>query len=138
MDGEQRGAREMNDDNILSRIPGELLAPTRNDLLQAQPDGPATQRVVQHLLESKPHPEMGYRACLGILRLAKAYSAERLEAASQRALLLEACSYRSLKSILSRSLDRQTILEPAPDKPGPQHRNIRGGEYYGPGDTRIQ
>jgi len=46
MDGEQRGAREMNDDNILSRIPGELLAPTRNDLPQAQPDGPATQRVL--------------------------------------------------------------------------------------------
>lgn len=104
----------------------------------AESVGPATAKVVSSILESKPHPEMGYRACLGILRLAKAYSAERLEAASQRALLLEACSYRSLKSILSRSLDRQTILEPAPDKPGPQHRNIRGGEYYGPGDTRIQ
>ncbi len=104
----------------------------------AQSVGPATAKVVGAILESKPHPEMGYRACLGILRLAKAYSAERLEAASQRALLLEACSYQSLKSILSRSLDRQTILEPAPDKPGPQRRNIRGGEYYGPADTRIQ
>ena len=49
MDGEQRGAREMNDDNILSRIPGELLAPTRNDLPQAQPQGPATQRVLIRL-----------------------------------------------------------------------------------------
>jgi len=95
--------------------------------------------VVGSILESKPHPEMGYRACLGILRLAKAYTAERLEAASQRALLLEACSYRSLKSILSRSLDRQSVLEAAPpDRPGPQHRNIRGGEYYGPADSRIQ
>ena len=46
MDGDQRGAREMNDDNILSRIPGELLAPTRNDLPQAQADGPSTQRVL--------------------------------------------------------------------------------------------
>ena len=74
---------------------------------------------------------MGYRACLGILRLARAYSAERLEAASQRALLLAACSYRSLKSILSRSLDRQMLDDTEPDKPGPHHRNIRGGEYYG-------
>jgi hypothetical protein len=49
MDGEQRGAREMNDDNILRRIPGELLAPTRNDLPQAQPEGPATQRVLIRL-----------------------------------------------------------------------------------------
>jgi len=35
--------------DILSRIPGELLAPTRNDIAQAQPDGPATQRVVIRL-----------------------------------------------------------------------------------------
>jgi hypothetical protein len=68
-------------------------------------------------------------SCLGIMRLAKAYSAERLEAASQRALLLQACSSRSLKSILSRSLDRQIGLEPPTKKPGPRHGNIRGGEY---------
>jgi transposase len=83
----------------------------------AETVGPATANVVSTILESKPHPEMGYRACLGILRLAKGYSAERLEAASQRALLMGACSYRSLKSILSRSLDRQTTLEAHPDKP---------------------
>ena len=35
--------------DMLSRIPGELLAPTRNELPQAQPDGPATQRVVIRL-----------------------------------------------------------------------------------------
>jgi hypothetical protein len=64
------------------------------------------------------------------MRLAKAYSAERLEAASERALLLQACSYRSLKSILSRSLPRQIGLEPPTEKPGPQEGNIRGGEYY--------
>jgi transposase len=104
----------------------------------AETVGPATANVVSTILESKPHPEMGYRACLGILRLAKGYSAERLEAASQRALLMGACSYRSLKSILSRSLDRQTTLEAHPDKPGPRHRNIRGGEYYGQTGPLIQ
>jgi transposase len=92
--------------------------------------GPATAKVVSTILESKPHPEMGYRACLGIMRLARTYSPERLEAASQRALLLAACSYGSLKSILSRSLDRQTTLEAPAEKPGPRHGNIRGGEYY--------
>ena len=70
--------------------------------------GPATAEVIRTILESKPHPEMGYRACLGILRLAKTYSNQRLEAASQRALQLQACSYQSLKSILKRSLDQQT------------------------------
>ena len=104
----------------------------------AETVGPATAKVVSLILEKKPHPEMGYRACLGVLRLAKAYSAERLEAASQRALLLQACSYQSLKSILSRSLDRQITLETPTEKPGPQHGNIRGGEYYGQTGPLIQ
>ena len=68
----------------------------------AETIGPATAEVVRTILESKPHPEMGYRACLGIMRLAKTYTNERLEAASQRALQLQACSYSSLHSILKR------------------------------------
>ena len=69
--------------------------------------GTATAKVVRTVLESKPHPEMGYRACLGILRLAKAYSSQRLEAASQRALQLEACSYQKLNRFSNdRSIDK--------------------------------
>ena len=92
----------------------------------AETVGAATREVIRTILESKPHPEMGYRACLGILRLAKTYSNERLEAASQRALQLQACSYSSLQSILKRSLDRQTTLELEPASPGPRHENVRG------------
>ena len=94
--------------------------------------GPATAEVIRTILASKPHPEMGYRACLGILRLAKIYSSPRLEAASQRALQLQACSYSSLRSILKRSLDRQAVLAPDLNKPGPCHENVRGAEYYDP------
>jgi transposase len=99
--------------------------------------GPATAELVRIILESKPHPEMGYRACLGIMSLAKTYTAARLEAASQRALLLHAHSYPSLKSILKRSLDRQTVLELEVEKPGPQHDNIRGATYYDPPPTSL-
>jgi hypothetical protein len=60
------------------------------------------------------------------MRLAKAYTNERLEDASQRALQLQACSYTSLRSILKRSLDRQTTLAAEEGKPGPQHENARG------------
>jgi hypothetical protein len=81
---------------------------------------------------------MGYRACLGILRLEKIYSQERLEAASQRALQLQACSYQSLKSILKRSLDRQLQLEPETSAPGPRHENLRGPLYYDPPTTLVQ
>jgi transposase len=99
--------------------------------------GPATAQLVQTILESKPHPEMGYRACLGIMGLAKTYTTARLEAASQRALLLRAHSYQSLKSILKRSLDRQIELELEVEKSGPQHDNIRGAAYYDPPPTSL-
>jgi transposase len=92
--------------------------------------GPATAEVVRTILESKPHPEAGYRACLGILSLAKTYSALRLESASHRALLLRVYSYQSLKSILKRSLDQQPLLELESHPSGPHHDNIRGPHYY--------
>jgi transposase len=97
--------------------------------------GPATAQLVRIILESKPHPEMGYRACLGIMSLAKTYTAPRLEAACQRALLLRAHTLHSLKSILKQSLDRQTVLELEVEKPGPRHQNVRGATYYDPPPT---
>jgi transposase len=100
--------------------------------------GAATAEVIRTILAGKPHPEMGYRACLGILRLAKTYSDQRLEAASQRAVQLQACSYSSLRSILKRSLDRQTTLDPESGKPGPRHENVRGADYYDPPTTLLQ
>jgi len=100
--------------------------------------GASTAQVVQTILERKPHPEMGYRACLGILRLEKMYSRARLEAASQRAVQLQTFSYQSLKSILKNSLDRQLLLEPEPAHPGPEHENLRGPHYYDPPTTLVQ
>src|ERR1700730_11102626 len=78
----------------------------------AQTVGAATVQLFAAILESKPHPEMGYRSCLGILRLGQRYSNARLEAAAARAVSAGACSYRSVKSILERSLDRQPLETP--------------------------
>jgi transposase len=103
----------------------------------AETVGEATAQVVQTVLEKKPHPEMGYRACIGIISLGKTYSNQRLEAASKRALELGACSYQSLKSILKRSLDRQTTL-PEPERTGARHENVRGSQYYDPPTTLLQ
>ena len=100
--------------------------------------GTSTAEVVRTILESKPHPEMGYRACLGIMRLAKTYSKSRMEAASQRALKLKVCSYTSLRSILKRSLDRQITMDIEPERPGPTHENLRGPDYYDPAATIPQ
>jgi transposase len=81
---------------------------------------------------------MGYRACLGILRLAKTYSNPRLEAACRRAWEAQACSYPSLKSILKRGLDRQLTLAPEPERAGPEHENLRGGPYYQSPNKLVQ
>ena len=72
------------------------------------------------------------------MSLGKTYSHARLEAASQRAVQLQACSYQSLKSILKRSLDRQTTLTLEPERSGPKHENIRGAHYYDPPTTLLQ
>ncbi|MGQ5712442.1 Mu transposase domain-containing protein [Desulforudis sp. DRI-14] len=58
--------------------------------------GPYTSQLVKTVLESKPHPEQGFRTCMGIIKLAKQYSTERLEAACRRSLAIKAYSYRSI------------------------------------------
>jgi hypothetical protein len=75
---------------------------------------------------------------MGIMCLGRAYSHARLEAASRRALELGACSYQSLKSILKRSLDRQTGLPMEPERSSPRHENVRGAHYYDPPTTLLQ
>ena len=97
----------------------------------AQRVGPFTAQLFAEILQSKPHPEMGYRSCLGILRLGQRYAIERLEAASKRAVTTGACSYRSVKSILERGLDRQA-LETPPSSPPVAHQNLRGASYFDP------
>jgi hypothetical protein len=93
--------------------------------------GPATAQLFASIMASKPHPEMGYRSCLGMLRLGKKYSPARLEAAAQRALATGACSYRSVKSILERGLDSQPLEVPEA-RPPVAHDNIRGAGYFDP------
>jgi transposase len=92
--------------------------------------GPSTASLVDTILQSRTHPEQGFRSCLGILRLAKSFSPDRLEAASARAIKLQACSYQSVKSILNTGLDRQPDTESPSDRPPIQHPNIRGTDYF--------
>lgn len=92
--------------------------------------GPQTARLVKTLLEAKRQPEQGFRSCLGILRLGKLYSPERLEAAARRALSLGASSYKSIKSILENGLDKLANEEGVVLPPVTDHPNLRGSSYY--------
>jgi len=93
--------------------------------------GPDTASLVEVILRSRPHPEQGFRACLGILRLARQYGTDRLEAACRRGLEIGARSYGSISSILDKGLDRQPLPRAvqAPELPL-DHPNIRGSRYY--------
>jgi len=106
--------------------------------------GSATRDVVKWQLENRPHPEQGYRACLGLLNLAKHYGEARLEAACKRALAIGAPTRKSIKSILEAKLDQHPDLFPAPDNPlstvAPHHANVRGADYFrstSTGDTQA-
>lgn len=93
--------------------------------------GEATARVVETIITSREHPQQGYRASLGIIRLEKKYSRERLEAACRRAIAFGAYSYKSVCSILEKKLDQL----PLPDGQFSEtaiieHHNIRGKKYY--------
>jgi transposase len=94
--------------------------------------GPQTQKLVSFILENRPHPEQGYRSCLGVLRLQKRYTPQRLEAACARALAFKAYSYKNVESILKNGLDQQPLhtSSPQPHLPLLEHENLRGREYY--------
>lgn len=100
--------------------------------------GPYCGQAVAKLLASKPHPEQGYRACLGIMRLRRQYGVERLESACQRAVRLDACSYQCIKSILATATDRLPLPpNEAPAAAPIRHENLRGQAYYAPGESVI-
>jgi transposase len=91
--------------------------------------GPATAEVVTRQLAEHKHPEHGYRACLGLLSLAKRYGRSRLEAACMLALQLGACKYRHVRDILANNRD-QSAPAPAGDWVSPDHTHVRGPGYY--------
>lgn len=95
----------------------------------AEKTGPATRELVDRIMQSKAHPQQGFRACLGVMRLAKKYP-ERMEAASRRALVHGAFRYQSLKSILEKGLDRVPADGADGQRPVIDHENVRGPAYY--------
>lgn len=96
----------------------------------ASKTGPATAELVAKIMESRDHPLLGYRSCMGILHMGKSYGAERLEAASRRALAIGATSCSSMKSILKKGLDRCPLFDKTDNEPPIQHKNIRGAGYF--------
>ena len=90
--------------------------------------GPSTEALVIAVLANRPHPEQGFRTCLGVLRLFRGLDPARAESVAARALAIGALTYKSIASILQHNLDRaaasadsDTVIE---------HPNVRGPGYF--------
>jgi transposase len=97
--------------------------------------GPHTAELFRQILATKPHPEMGYRSCLGLVRLGGKHTTERLEAAAARALHFGAYSFHSVQSILDHHLENQPLTIPNTPPAAMLHDNIRGAAYF---DSTLQ
>jgi transposase len=97
--------------------------------------GPHTAELFRQILANKPHPEMGYRSCLGLVRLGGKLTTERLEAAAARALHFGAYSLHSVESILQHHLESQPLILPETPSPAILHDNLRGAAYF---DSTLQ
>jgi len=96
----------------------------------AEKIGPQTAQLIEAVLNARSVPQQGFRSCLGVLRLAKSYGDQRLEAACARALAIDAASYRSVESILKHNLDQKSLSQETSDLTPICHSNIRGSHYY--------
>ena len=114
--------RPKGDQEYLSWTPAKILT-------MASKIGVQTSAMMESIMNGRQYPEQGYRSCLGILRLAKAYSNERLEAACARGQKIGAQSYRSIAAILKAGLDRKPLAIPAKTV-DVIHENIRGRGYF--------
>lgn len=96
---------------------------------QAGEIGPDTAALVEIIMRERSHPEQGFRASVGIVRLVKSFGRQRLEAACGRALEIGARSFTSVNSILKNNLESKRPA-PAADEPAIAHNNIRGPRYF--------
>jgi len=103
---------------------------------EAELIGAQVARLARAIMESKRHPVQGYRAIMGIIRLARVWSKERVDAACARALAIGAYNYRSVRSILEKGLDQVPLKTEGPSL-SLEHENIRGGNYYREGGQRC-
>jgi transposase len=92
--------------------------------------GAACAAVVRWQMEHRPHPEQGYRACLGLKRLARSYGPQRLEAACARAMSVRSPRFKTVDAILKSGMDRQPVRAEPTQTSLPLHDNVRGPDYY--------
>ncbi|OGV63206.1 MAG: integrase [Lentisphaerae bacterium RIFOXYC12_FULL_60_16] len=130
---DDRRGRHTTDPSHMPRAHREYLSWTPSRIIHwAGTIGPNCARAVQQIIESRTHPEQGYRAALGIIRLSKSYEASRVDAACRRAMALDICRFQSIQSMLKHGKDREALSAETPVDTACRayHQNVRGAHYY--------
>ncbi|HZU83583.1 MAG TPA: IS21 family transposase, partial [Polyangiaceae bacterium] len=110
----------------------------------AESIGPQVGALVATMLRGEPHPELRYRACLGVVRLGKTYGPARLDNACARALALGSPRYRTVAEMLKRRLENAPLPDPShgdaaatsPGAPSLTDDHVRGGHYFDKEETK--
>jgi transposase len=92
--------------------------------------GSCTRQVGEAILSRYPHPQLGFRSCLGLIRLSESYGDLRTEAACRKALAMHSANYKTVKTILANHADKQPDKPAETPAPSVEHQNIRGADYY--------
>jgi len=92
--------------------------------------GNSTEVYIRQVLDKPQHAEQAYRSCQGIINLAGKVGKDRLNKACERASVYQDYSYKTIKVILEKKLDKIDDEKDQDDNDLPDHKNIRGKGYY--------
>jgi transposase len=123
----QRGARSTLEAHRPANHRAVIDTTVERLLARAEAMAPSVAQVLREQFHRKRHPEEALRVAQGILRLAEDFSPAQLVAACRRALELNACSYRSVRTLIT----TPPTSPPAEQRTAaPLHENVRGSEYF--------
>ena len=101
---------------------------------QAAAIGEPVKEYLTRVIEARRYPEQAYKSCKGILSLGKKVGEERLIKACRLGLVLQHYSYQAIEQILTNRQEEFIMNEEDTSDDTvptiPQHKNIRGKEYY--------
>jgi transposase len=90
--------------------------------------GPFCSEMVRRTMDHFPHPEMGFRSCAGLIRLAKDFGVDRTEKACCRCLSMELTGFKPVRNMLENNMENQTAEFQEPRNT--THRNVRGPQQF--------
>jgi transposase len=90
--------------------------------------GPGTEGLIIAILARRPHPEQGFRTCMGVLQLYKGLEKSRAESVSDYAVAVGALNSKSIASIIAHKLD--LAVPASEDGVVDSHTNVRGPQYF--------